>query len=420
MPIKKIIVFFITISISSYTNIYCVEKMLNKKSKITVSKVLLFCLVNILVIFNNLQIHLLLILPINFVLMLILNHAFLETRINKLFKYLTMYFIIGLIIDVFLSILLMFFNVDNLIVFNNNFYTKSIYTFVHLLLLISIFSHKKTINLINRIKKYLVMVENEIIVIIIFLFVTGLIVELHLAKNIIFKEYFYSLIIIMFLLFLIVRIIFSNYQKNTLINNLKISEGLNNEYRLLRHNILNDLIHIKVNKSDEIIQETIKKYTKTEKSIINMKNIPKGVKGIIYYKLEEIKEENISVYINNDVNENIYKLIPIKTYKMFCDSLSIILDNAIYASKFSKNKIIYINSYDNKETIIFVVVNSFNNLIDLDSLHNLNYSTKDKTGGLGLYFLNKSNEDSIQIKQSIKEDIFITKILIKTKKKIDK
>lgn len=417
MPIEKIIVFFITISISSYTNIYCVEKMLNKKSKITVSKILLFCLFNIFVIFNNLQTHLILILPINFVLMLILNHAFLETSINKLFKYLTMYFIVGLIIDIFLSILLMFFNVDNLIVFNNNFYIKSIYTFIHLLLLISIFSHKKTINLINQIKKYLVKVENEIIVIITFLFVTGLIVELHLAKNIVFKDYFYSLTIIMFLLFLIVRIIFSNYQKKTLINNLEISEGLNTEYRLLRHNILNDLIHIKVNKSDEIIQETIKKYTKTENSIINMKNIPKGVKGIIYYKLDEIKEYDINIYINNDVNEDIYKLIPSKTYKMFCDSLSIIIDNAIYASKLSKNKVMYINSYDNKGIIIFVIANSFSNQIDLDSLHNLNYSTKNKTGGLGLYFLNKSNDDNIQIKQSIKDDVFITKILIKTKKK---
>ena len=101
-----------------------------------------------------------------------------------------------------------------------------------------------------------------------------------------------------------------------------------------------------------------------------------------------------------------------RRYNVLVEKLVVSLDNAIEASLNSKNKVVIINLYDDEDNIYIEIKNSFAHNLDIDNLGNLNYSTKGKRRGLGLFSILRDNEASLKVK--VVNNYFIS--LISTKK----
>ena len=89
----------------------------------------------------------------------------------------------------------------------------------------------------------------------------------------------------------------------------------------------------------------------------------------------------------------------------------IALDNAIQACLKSYSKILILNLYYEDNQIIMDIKNTFEANLNLDDLGTINYSTKGKRRGLGLFSALRDNEVCLSIK--IINDLFVTKVVAK-------
>ena len=123
------------------------------------------------------------------------------------------------------------------------------------------------------------------------------------------------------------------------------------------------------------------------------------------------------------VNMNIecfidFQKLNMKVYE-FTKVLGILLDNAIEAASSSKKKYILIDVYDESNTIIFEISNSYTGKMNLESINIKGYSTKGNKRGLGLYIMNnlliKCNNIKVEQTVNNRVHIFNTKILVNKK-----
>ena len=85
-------------------------------------------------------------------------------------------------------------------------------------------------------------------------------------------------------------------------------------------------------------------------------------------------------------------------------------DNALESAKNTKEKLVYLEFKETDTEIKITVINTFSGGVDLDCLGEVNYTSKKKGHGLGLYSLFRKN---LNIKTSIKNNLFINDIAIK-------
>ena len=128
-----------------------------------------------------------------------------------------------------------------------------------------------------------------------------------------------------------------------------------------------------------------------------MKTIPYGLNGIIYQKTYPYLEE-LNFKLSNKIGVDIFKLLRPRRYNVLVEKLIVSLDNAIDASLNSKNKVVVINLYDDEDNIYVEIKNSFAYNLDIDNLGTLNYSTKGKRRGLGLFSALRDNEATLKVK----------------------
>ena len=122
----------------------------------------------------------------------------------------------------------------------------------------------------------------------------------------------------------------------------------------------------------------------SENSLIkNMDKMPRGLKGLIYYKLSHI-DKNIRIRIN--VLNNLKKMENInpKLNKEILKIIGILLDNAIEALENEKNKFINIEISIKRNVFDIKIENSCSTDIDIDNIMKLGYSTKGKDRGYGM------------------------------------
>ena len=99
-----------------------------------------------------------------------------------------------------------------------------------------------------------------------------------------------------------------------------------------------------------------------------------------------------------------------------CKILGIVIDNAIEACEKTKNKLLTIDSYNIKNSVIIEVTNSCKEKnIDISSLHKKGYSSKGKNRGFGLHIAHMllKNSKHLKMEQDCVNNLFITKIIIK-------
>lgn len=145
------------------------------------------------------------------------------------------------------------------------------------------------------------------------------------------------------------------------------------------------------------IEEENKDYNYLNK----LKNIPTGIKGLIYYKIEQMKKLKIEVYL--DVPKKL-----INKHLKSCETnlkdlsriLGVYLDNAKEAASEATNKYIIIELVESKEFIEFNISNTYNGTINMDRLDKEGYTTKGKGHGYGLSLVNDIIKKNDVFKQS--------------------
>jgi len=218
-----------------------------------------------------------------------------------------------------------------------------------------------------------------------------------------------SLLFIIIILSIIVFILLIRFRIND-IENRKYLETLkeNNDFyikmddenRIFKHNLMAKLSSIKSvsnKKAIALIDDFVIKTNKNVKYSKKIKEVPYGLNGIIYQKTYPYLE-SINFKITNKINFDIFNVFRPRRYNVLIEKLVVSLDNAIEASLNSKNKVVVINLYDDGDCIYIEIKNSFAQNIDMDNLGSLNYSTKGKKRGLGLFSILRNNEASLSVK----------------------
>ena len=229
------------------------------------------------------------------------------------------------------------------------------------------------------------------------------------------------LIVVLILSLLSFVLIFSNilirYESKLFLKNVKENNEfyieLNNRNRIFKHNIINKILAIKSianSKSMLLIDDLINEISSDINKEVHFKPIPYGLIGIIYQKISDCKFE-IDLNVINNIEEDLFELLSPRKYNILIEKIGIILDNAIEACKLCDEKIINILVYQNENFVIVEVTNKFSANIDLDKLGNLNYSSKGKRRGLGLFSLFRVS--GVDVKISIINNLFNVKLAIK-------
>lgn len=226
---------------------------------------------------------------------------------------------------------------------------------------------------------------------------------------------------IIIFLFVVIFIVNQEYKIYTLIeknnnileNNKKLTKVVD-ENRIFKHNLTSKLNGVKsvVNKdAKNLINEIILSYNNKYETIKDLSKIPDGINGIVYEKIYSLKDENVSIVTSNQLKDNLIQSISPKSYSLLCETLGVCLDNALEAVVDSKDKALLLNIEDAGKEIKIEIINTFSNEIDIDALGTMNYTTKKKGHGLGLFSLFERN--NLRIKTKIINDTFRNEIFIK-------
>lgn len=231
----------------------------------------------------------------------------------------------------------------------------------------------------------------------------------------------YAIIIISLLLILIFSTIVKNYNiknlkeiNSVIVNNTDFLLNVINDYRILKHNLTGQLLGIKsvANKESKIlIDDLIMKYNTNFLSTKDINKIPSGLNGIVYEKVYSFNKQEICLAVENTINSNILDVLKPRVYNSLCETLGVLIDNALEAAYDSEEKSILIDFTEEKDFLNIKIINTFNNVIDVDNLGQLHNSSKGKQRGIGLFSIFKRNE--INVNTSIYNNLFESKIRIK-------
>lgn len=268
----------------------------------------------------------------------------------------------------------------------------------------------------KRISKLQIPIKSIALVIMVLIIIS--IMELKFIKN----DIVITLLFIIAMLFVVIVIygIAKNYRIMVLklTNKLLEENNLTNkkvitEYSILKHNFESKLLGIKdvANKEARTLIDDLLEDTNSSVYIKNDINaMPLGINGLVMGKLAKHEKSNVNISITNDITSNILDVVSPRSYNLFCESLGVSLDNALESATNTKEKLVYLEFKETDTEIKITVINTFSGGVDLDSLGEVNYTSKKKGHGLGLYSLFRKN---LNIKTSIKNNLFINDIAIK-------
>ena len=188
---------------------------------------------------------------------------------------------------------------------------------------------------------------------------------------------------------------------------------IEDENRIFKHNLMAKMLAIKSvsnKKARNLIDDFLKSYNSNMDFSFHIKDMPYGLNGIIYEKIYPYMGQ-LNIKIDNKIDFDIFSKLKPRRYNVFVEKMIIVLDNAIQASLKSRTKLLILNLYYENNQIIIDIKNTFETNLSLDDLGKINYSTKDKKRGLGLFSALRDNEVNLSMK--IINDLFVTKIIAK-------
>ena len=246
-------------------------------------------------------------------------------------------------------------------------------------------------------------------------------------------DYKFIINIIVFVGCLILAIVLlKQYLENKEINNkyllledyLKNSAELIEKYNSTVHKYKNNLIAIKgylktdEKKANSYIDDLLETYEFKKYGWFNkINNIKFDVlRYLIYYKLSKAENNNLNIVV--DVSKDLTKyendILSIKESNILLDIVGELFDNAIYASKESKDKEINIIINEEDNNIKFILSNTYKGKIDLSLINKNGYTTKGNGHGVGLYDIDKiiKKYDIFNIKYEIIDNYFVANLRI--------
>ena len=160
---------------------------------------------------------------------------------------------------------------------------------------------------------------------------------------------------------------------------------------------------------------------KDTKWLTRLTNIPLGgLKGLIYYKINEMISKGIDV--NLEVAESLNKKSLWKNYSENSHDISkiigVYIDNAIEAASLSTSKEVEIQFYLENNNIVLCLGNTFVGNIDLSKIDAEGYSTKGNNRGYGLPLakdLLSKHSDILESERTIIHNYYVQNLMIKIK-----
>lgn len=257
--------------------------------------------------------------------------------------------------------------------------------------------------------------------------------EIYKHYNQYFNSKIFLIVIILSILSLCISLTFlySNYLSTQNLRMLRIKEKEYNQLKLYSksiENLIDDIAKFKHdynniifmmngylinNEFDKLKNFFHKKIFNEEKyyDIYKLKKITNsGVKGLLAVKISSIIKHDISINIEifNEIT-NIY----IDELDL-CRILGIFIDNAFEACLNSEDKFISI-SFIEDNGLNIIILNSYNNDLNINSIYNKGYSSKGSNRGLGLYNVKSiinSKYPNIILNTYIKDNLFIQDLYI--------
>lgn len=370
---------------------------------------------------------------VKFVLIYLLLCLLFYLNYREKYLYLTLFktiliYILMFITDIIASLILMNLTVPtNPDVIN---LLKALGTLLNSILMFGLFKINYFVNLLNKFLSMIMKKEAKIltifaILLLITLWCVGFEYRLHASF-----VSFVSLITIVIFLCLMVSVMVYQYFNNKEVENEKQQlQELMHEYENVlnqtsenRHEMLNDLLILRsiADKNSSEFTRTldgiIRQYdTKKFKKYTSLAKLPTGVKGMIYYKIAFINENEINFdTVVNGVDYAKFEAMDKELYYKVCKILGILMDNAIDACVDSDKKKLVVSVYTENEDLCVEIDNSYSGIVDKDGIKKKGYTTKGKNHGYGLTILNRIVDETkeLEFEQSINDkDKLFTSIL---------
>lgn len=428
MSVEKVLVSVIAALFQSIVALIILFNQISERTTKEKAKFLLlmyvYCIVAFLFIPNQLRF-------ISFVIATsIIIYLTLNINDRKLVLYSFNIEIISSISELIVILILVLFGVKSTEIVNNNFYNLLANVLISILSIIIVnigFIKKlicKFINIFDRNRKLL----NYLYIFIVMLYL----IVLKNGFELILKSNYYINILFMFSIIIVIVIVLRNESKyeqlkeenKQMLNYVTKYEKIITAQGKTNHEFKNQLMVIRgyaqmhSDKILEYIDEIVKDSNKAGSSylISQLNNFPDGgIKGLLYYKLSIMEDENIKYSINVEKGvKTKLKTLSINNYKNITKILGVLLDNAIDASKKSKHKKINISVIKDNKNIIFKIYNTYKGKIDIEKV-GTGYTSKGKGHGYGLRLVKDIiNENKVfDISHDLEDNYFVSSLYIK-------
>ena len=422
---------FLAICFNMYAFIKCYELTTKSKVKISFINIVIFLLASMAFLLSNYYLELLLKIFFALIILTVTYKLIFNEQISVIIFKTCIIYLILTICDLWVSVIFLFFPVKSFLDIGRTNIIRALNTLLVSLFLLLVFLFNKIVYSIRKLSSYISENHSSIAYFIMaFSFVVFMVLAIFSATSFNIEIFLISALLVIFFLILCVVMIAQYFKNKTKEEEQKALLELMREYetildneRINRHEMLNNLIVIKSfeDKStvefEETLNQIISNYQgKNAELYSNLYKLPSGLKGIIYYKMSKIKENNIDFHllISKDVEENFNKLEQ-KIYYKVCKIIGIFLDNSVEAATVTKDKILLIDIYYEEDYLMIYIENSFSNNIDLNSIYNKGVSSKGDNRGYGLYIVRKLLEDTdgIEYSQYIENNKFVSILKIK-------
>lgn len=330
--------------------------------------------------------------------------------------------------DVFSSIILMQFDLSSLMDKIN--YLKALGTLLNSISMIILFNLNKLVGCFKTVVTLIIGSKNNLVLFFGLLTLTTIwIIDCFHQDNASVSTFILAVTILIFLSLLIAILIYQYFKRKTAEDEKQQLQELMHEYENVlnqtsenRHEMLNDLLILRsiADKNSSEFTRTldgiIRQYdTKKFKKYTSLAKLPTGVKGMIYYKIAFINENEINFdTVVNGVDYAKFEAMDKELYYKVCKILGILMDNAIDACVDSEKKKLVVSVYTENEDLCVEIDNSYSGIVDKDGIKNKGYTTKGKNHGHGLTILNRiiDETEELEFEQSINDnDKLFTSIL---------